>query len=520
LKAAAAIAARQRSFKTMAQLDPARIPVIIGVGQVSDRTNDPEAALDTVGLMAAALAAADEDAGGGWLQRLESLFLIDHVSFRAADSADQLAERLGVRPRLLGKGSYPGGETPILLLNEAANRIGAGEIAIAAVAGGEALRTEALRRAAEAPDGRPPNALEEGARRRPPNYRGRYGLLTPTTVYPLYENAGRAAYGQTLAEAQGESAELWSLSSQVAAANPDAWIRTARTPDEILEVSPSNRPIAFPYNKLMVANSSVNMGAAFIVTSLAVARAAGIAEDRLVHVGLGAAANEPDDVLAREGYDRSIGLETAITRTLALNGLTSGDLDHVELYSCFPTIPKMARRVLDWPLDRPTTVYGGLTFGGGPIATPMAHAVACMTQKLRGRPDGKGLIFANGGYANHNHCIVLTSAPNPAAIFPQDFDYQAEADSRRGTAASLDEAYAGPGVIETYTVFYDRAGEATFGVVVGRTPDGTRRFLAKMTDEPGLAFLTNGAAEPVGAAGEAVAGPDGDMMWVRGAQGS
>ena len=57
-----------------------------------------------------------------------------------------------------------------------------------------------------------------------------------------------------------------------------------------------------------------------------------------------------DDVLAREGYDRSIALETSIGRTLALNGLAASDLDHVELYSCFPTIPKMARRVLDWPL--------------------------------------------------------------------------------------------------------------------------------------------------------------------------
>jgi hypothetical protein len=30
-------------------------------------------------------------------------------------------------------------------------------------------------------------------------------------VYPLYENAGRAAYGQTLEQGQAESAEIWSL---------------------------------------------------------------------------------------------------------------------------------------------------------------------------------------------------------------------------------------------------------------------------------------------------------------------
>src|ERR1700744_5575389 len=100
----------------MALQDPSRIPVIIGVGQVSDRTADVQAALDTVGLMEAALRKADADAGGGWLPRLESLFLIDHGSFRDAGSAEALAGRLGVHPRLLGKGVYPGGEPPILLL--------------------------------------------------------------------------------------------------------------------------------------------------------------------------------------------------------------------------------------------------------------------------------------------------------------------------------------------------------------------------------------------------------------------
>src|SRR3546814_8592804 len=86
----------------------------------------------------------------------------------------------------------------------------------------------------------------------------------------------------------------------------------------------------------MVANSSVNQGAGFIVASLAEARRRGIAEDRLIHVGMGAAAREPASILKRDRYDHSVSMETAITRTLALNAMTAGDFDHVELYSCFP----------------------------------------------------------------------------------------------------------------------------------------------------------------------------------------
>src|SRR3546814_6734149 len=55
---------------------------------------------------------------------------------------------------------------------------------------------------------------------------------------------------------------------------------------------------------LMVANSSVNQGAGFIVASLAEARRRGIAEDRLIHVGMGAAAREPASILKRDRYDQ------------------------------------------------------------------------------------------------------------------------------------------------------------------------------------------------------------------------
>lgn len=48
--------------------DPARIPVIIGVGQINDREN----VHDALGLMVAALEAADMDAGGGWISQLGS----------------------------------------------------------------------------------------------------------------------------------------------------------------------------------------------------------------------------------------------------------------------------------------------------------------------------------------------------------------------------------------------------------------------------------------------------------------
>src|SRR3546814_6664450 len=81
--------------------------------------------------------------------------------------------------------------------------------------------------------------------RRPPRSTRTDTLFPDTTLFrsPLYENATRAAWGQSLAEAQFESAEIWSRFSDVAAANDGAWIRKPASPKDILKVDERNRPI-------------------------------------------------------------------------------------------------------------------------------------------------------------------------------------------------------------------------------------------------------------------------------------
>ena len=511
----------------MSVADPERVAVIVGVGQVSDRPADPMAGLDSLGLMVAALEEADRDAGGNraggnsaggnWLADADSVAVVMQISFRQDNPlAHRVADAIGSNARLVYESVGPNGDSPILLLNEAANRIANGEIAIAAITGGEALRTASQRAALAAKtavaEQNPLRKLSEG---RAPGYRQIYGLVTPVDVYPLYENAGRAAYGQTLAEGQAESGEIWSRFSEVAARTSAAWIHAPKAPGEITEPTADNRPIAFPYTKYMVANSSVNQGAGFIVTSLAEARRRGVPEHRLIYVGRGASAHEADDFLARDRYDASPSMEVCLKRTLAFNELSADDLDLVELYSCFPCVPKMARRVIGWPVEKPATVFGGLTFGGGPIGNYMSHAVAEMVDALRAGGGKKGLLFANGGFATHNHAIVLGTAPLPGAGEAHDFDCQREADAARGAVPELVKDYVGPAEVETYTVFYARDGSPKNGVVVARAADGGRT-LAKVPGEDAatIAFLTDGAAEPVGTRGEVVAKEE-QRIWRR-----
>ncbi|HUQ14178.1 MAG TPA: acetyl-CoA acetyltransferase [Novosphingobium sp.] len=500
----------------MRVFDPERVPVLIGVGQVNDRPADPDDGLDSLGLMVAALRAAERDAGVSVLAKLDSLAIVDQISFRELGNlCDPLAAAIGATPAIAYQSPAPHGDTPIRLLNEAANRIGAGEVRLAAVVGGEALRTAAGRAAKRvAGEDKSYNAVRAASLRREPGYAQRHGLAAPVDVYPIYENAGRAAYRQTLADAQAESGAIWARMSEVAAAGEGAWIRKPVSAADVVTPSEANRRIAFPYSKLMVANSSVNQGAGFIVANLAEARRLGVPDERMIFVGMGAAAKEAPSILARDRYDRSVSMDVAIRRTLELNRMSAADFDFVELYSCFPCVPKMARRTLGWPIDKPASVFGGLTFGGGPIGNYMSHAVVAMVEKLR-EGGVSGFLFANGGFATDNHCIVLSNRPIEAAVFPQDFDYQAEADAARDPVPALDEDHCGAATLESYTVFYGRDGAPRGSVAVCRTPAGARTLAhLDVADAAMLAWLTDGAEEPVGTAGRIDPRGENERYWM------
>ena len=122
----------------MTEQDPETIPVIIGVGQINDRPEQPGDGLDPVGLMAEALRRADADAGDGVLEDCDSLAVVAQLAWPQLNPADgKVAEALGIDPSHCMQTAMPNGDSPILLLNEAANRIGRGESRICAVAGGD-----------------------------------------------------------------------------------------------------------------------------------------------------------------------------------------------------------------------------------------------------------------------------------------------------------------------------------------------------------------------------------------------
>src|SRR5437660_950314 len=492
-----------------------RIPVIVGVGEIADRPKDIAEGLEPLALLEQAVRRAEADSGTKLLGELGSLDVVNFLSWRYRDPEKQLAARLGANPAHCYYGPV-GGESPIRYIHEAAKRIARGECGVAAVCGAEAqsTATKAERLGVKlswTPFAHDVEEPKRGAAFQKP-LAVKLGVFRPVTVYPFYEAASSAHWGQTPQEAMAESGTLWSRYSEAAAHNPNAWLKQRFAPDEITTPTADNRLITWPYTKLMVANPMVNMGGALLLTNLAKARAAGIAEDKLIYPLGGASAEEPRDYLLRDQFYESHPQNAVLKAVMDLAGGDGKKFDAIELYSCFPCVPKMARRTLGLGPDVQPTVTGGLTFFGAPLNTYMTHAAVAMVRSLR--QGGKlGLLYGQGGFVTKHHGLVL-ARETPKRPLAQDTSVQAEADRNRRKVPDFVTEASGKGKVESFTVIYKGKGEVEHGVVMMRT-EGDARALARIpaSDSATLSHLLNMDRTPVGSVGSIVTTDDGVLEW-------
>ena len=491
-----------------------RSPVIAGIGEIMDRPKDVAASLEPLALMVEAARRADAEALG-LLREVDSVDIIALVSWRYEDIDAQLAARLGIAPRRSVYGTV-GGESPVRFLHEAARRIANGSSAVGLVIGAEAQYAVGHAKRANIELPWTPYAVSAAKMKRAADYvhplGHALGVAWPISVYPFYDAATAHAWGQTPAEAQAESALLWSRYAAAAARNPFAWLKAPLSPADIATVSPDNRIIGWPYTKRMVANPHVNQGAAIIVTSLARARAAGVPEGQLVFIGAGAQANEPRDWLARDVYHVNHAQDAVLASMLAQVEGEGERFGALELYSCFPVVPKMARRNLGLSADVEPSVTGGLSFFGGPLNVYMAHAACAMTRSIR-EGVGLGLLYGQGEFVTKHHALILGREPQGDGVL-QDAGAQEEADRRRGPIPPTETAPEGEATIETFTIPHDPSGRPIQGVVIARLPGGQRTLARIPPAHAGdLALLMSRDAYPIGARGRIHTGADGLPEW-------
>lgn len=121
---------------------PVETPVVVGVGDIKNRSTALEDAKEPATLMYEAILAAIQDASAtdatALQATIDSIDVVKTWTWPYPDLPGLLADRLHVKPKHKLYSDH-GGNQPGKLFDEAARRIANGECKVAVVTGGEAL---------------------------------------------------------------------------------------------------------------------------------------------------------------------------------------------------------------------------------------------------------------------------------------------------------------------------------------------------------------------------------------------
>lgn len=463
-------------------MDP-RTPVIVGVGQTTNRRERVAHVLD---MLEEVSRSANTDAGGGALERVQSVQEVSQISWRSPAPATLLARRLGIEPheRLV---STIGGSTPQTLVNQACDRILAGELDAILIAGCEAFdsvrrqkaeggsddrgRSDELPSDQSMGDDRSPVCPEELAAR----------IVAPATIYPMFEQALAHIAGRTPDEQRLWLGEFMASFTKVAASHPDlAWFPAARTPSELSDVSDDNRMIAEPYTKNLNAILQVDMAAAMILMSAEAAEAAGVPKDKWIFPWAGGKCDDVWFLAQRPYFDRSVAMEAVGKAVFSAAGIGSDDVAHIDLYSCFPSAVQMSANALSIPLDDPRglTITGGLPYFGGPGNNYVTHSISMLVGLLRGT-ENTGLVTGISWYCSKMALGIYGASPAPNGWrHPDTSDAQARIDA---TTIELASEPDGKATVDGFTVEHDK-DQGPVRAPIYATLDNGQRVVAVAAD--------------------------------------
>ena len=472
-------------------------PVIVGVGQAVDRLGSPDyQGLSPADMAAAAAQAAIDDTGVGEAVKA-AIDLVggirtfeDSTPMPAAFGKPDkyplaIAARLALHPKvaILEK---VGGQSPLALITDMADRIAKGDAQAAIAFGSEAISTvRHLKSAGEKREWTETYQAEiedhglgiEGLVNR---YNVSHGIAAAAPAYGILENARRARLGLDRDSYRREMAKLFAPFTQIAAANPYSSAATEpMSVDDLATISERNRMIADPYPLKMVSRDQVNQGAAVLLMSVAKARELGIPEEKWVYFHGSALANERD-IIERTDMGASPAAKASLESALRTAGVGRDDIAFFDFYSCFP-IAVFAGAVDALGLSpndpRGLTVTGGLCYFGGPGNNYSMHGFATMAEKLRASPGKLGLIAVNGGFVSKYGAAVLSTTPAEwTACEKENIQRELDAEPKPQVTRTAE----GTAKILSYTINYAK-GVPVQAVVVGELADGTR-FLANEAD--------------------------------------
>ncbi|MEM8704880.1 MAG: hypothetical protein AAGE98_00370 [Actinomycetota bacterium] len=457
---------------------PPRTPVIIGRSQIVETAPDLDDPTDPIRLMTAAAREAVADAGVDPAE----VDLIGVVAglFRHPNPGRAIGDAVGVPVSAESVLTTWGGNTPIAFVGELGDRLARGEASMIVMAGGESGLTRAALRKADRPK---PATMLDSPIEQPSSWGAELtmgantdvvrGGELPRNTYAVFDSALRAKAGESLDQARDRAAELWEGYSSVAAANPDLDVE-AMSADAIRNPGPGNRMVAWPYTKAMCANNTVDHGGALVLTTHERAETLGVPADQRVYLRDVVTTADSDTFLTRADVAEVPALDGAAAALRDRWG-DLGELDHIDLYGCFPSMVAYTADAMGLDPSRELTVAGGLGFMGAPLNFAAGQALIAMVRRLRENPGSMGLVQGNGGHATKHAFGVFSTTP------PDDLVLTRSTPSVGDQIPRADDDAAGSAVIDGITVEYEHDGPSR-AVAICRFEDGSGRLWATSSD--------------------------------------
>lgn len=252
----------------------------------------------------------------------------------------------------------------------------------------------------------------------------------------------------------------------------------------------------------MNAFNTVNLASAVILTSTTIAKSLNIPPSKWIYPLGGAGTQDSSEFWLRPNFYSSPSISRSIDTALSITNTTKSELDLIDIYSCFPVVPKIAASHLGLPItggEKPLTLLGGLTSFGGAGNNYSMHAITEMTRQLRAGKGKKGLVLCNGGVLSYQYVVVLSKEQGKEGAYPLGNPLPDVLEDVAVPELVMDAE--GEAIVETYTVEFKRDGSPLRGHVVGRLKSNNKRFLANHGDEATLRQMAGGKGEIVGRSG-------------------
>jgi len=477
-------------------LDPST-PVLIGVG-VAHHTPPTDADAtdplpDPIDMMESAARSAIEDtAASGRLGELAArlqFVAVPEGNWAYGDPARQVADRLGcIAARTVRVDIGVPQHAPI---RAALESIRSGDLELALVVGGEAKASQLrVQRAGGVPAGTEPDGAAPGERWSP---QGEImaqaeidaGIWNAVEQYACIEAALRHAEGVSVPDHQEQIAQLWHRFNEVAAGNPSAAFGEPRSVEFLRAAGPGNRPLAFPYAKWHSTQWAVDQAGALVLASVGVARELGVPRDRWVFPRVALESSLSVSLTKRADMGRWPAMGVLGDAAAAHLGRPLAEIEHAELYSCFPAAVRVQQRELGLPLDGTPTLTGGMAFAGGPFNNFTYQSTAAVVARLREAPGSLGLVSTVSGLLTKPALAVWSTEPGELLVD----DLVERATAATATREVTGEA-TGSATVATFTATY-QGEEPAAAFVIADLDDGCRWI--GTTDDP--AFLAGAVCD-------------------------